>query len=501
MARKRSSGGRKAHRQAGRPFAAPRRRDLVARRPGCAAAAARTGRSRRVEGVLAPAAARSGRRRRRLGRRPRGVLAAARGAAADPDWRSCSCSTSRRSTRARSRRCSRACTTAARRAGDRGHARRAGPRLRDPAERPDGDRRRPSAPEPAPERPHAVHSRSTSSCARSPSTRRTARSAWSSRARRPTAPGIREIKAAGRHHLRAGPETAKYDGMPRAAIATGMVDLVLSPARDRAPSSSRSRATPTCARAPRSARRRRARRRASEHLERIFALLRAASGVDFRHYKRPTIQRRLQRRMVLHRLDERRTTTCSYLEENPAEVAALYQDILIHVTRFFRDPESFEALATHVFPHAHRRAARDDEPIRIWVPAARPARRPTRSRSRCSSTSATRADACRSRSSPPTSARRRSSTRAAASTRRASPPTSRPSGCGASSRKVDGGYRDQQGGARPVRLRAAGPDARPAVLQARPDRLPQRADLPGRRRCSSKLMSRLPLRAEADAAS
>ena len=76
---------------------------------------------------------------------------------------------------------------------------------------------------------------------------------------------------------------------------------------------------------------------------------RPVSGVDFRHYKLPTIKRRLFRRMALHRI----TDVGDYvqlLESNANEARSLYQDLLIHVTRFFREPDSFVGLASHVFP-------------------------------------------------------------------------------------------------------------------------------------------------------
>jgi two-component system CheB/CheR fusion protein len=102
-----------------------------------------------------------------------------------------------------------------------------------------------------------------------------------------------------------------------------------------------------------------------EQLQRVFNLLRASSGVDFRQYKLPTIERRLHRRMVLHRI----TKVESYLrrlQEDAGEVEALYQDLLIHVTRFFREPDSFRALAEHILPQIVARKDRDD-PIRVWV--------------------------------------------------------------------------------------------------------------------------------------
>src|SRR5262249_25211446 len=103
-----------------------------------------------------------------------------------------------------------------------------------------------------------------------------------------------------------------------------------------------------------------------QHLEEVFALLRSATGVDFRRYKRPTIQRRLHRRMVLHKLD-RVEAYLKFLRETPGEVNALYQDILIHVTRFFRDPESFATIATQIIPGIID-LLREEQPLRVWVP-------------------------------------------------------------------------------------------------------------------------------------
>jgi two-component system CheB/CheR fusion protein len=176
------------------------------------------------------------------------------------------------------------------------------------------------------------------------------------------ATGVREIKERGGITFAQKPETAKYDGMPRAAIATGMIDMVLSPAeialkltevathpyiRELVPPSGEELSI------------------RDDQLRRIFDILRPASGIDFKHYKLPTIKRRLLRRMALHRL----TDVQQYirlLEEAPAEVRSLYQDLLIHVTRFFREPESFKALAQHVFAKLIE-DRRDDQPIRAWV--------------------------------------------------------------------------------------------------------------------------------------
>ena len=100
-------------------------------------------------------------------------------------------------------------------------------------------------------------------------------------------------------------------------------------------------------------------------LGRIFELLRGADGVDFSHYKRPTLRRRLQRRMLMRRV-ERLSDYVAYLEEHPDEVVKLAADLLIHVTRFFRDAEAFDFLAAEVLP-ALRARLEKDEVFRIWV--------------------------------------------------------------------------------------------------------------------------------------
>src|SRR5205807_7739255 len=101
-------------------------------------------------------------------------------------------------------------------------------------------------------------------------------------------------------------------------------------------------------------------------LNRIFHLLRSVTGNDFTHYKRPTIRRRVHRRMVLH-AHEKLGDYSAYLQENPAEVRALADVLLICVTSFFREPEYFEALATMVFPEILKGRSPEDS-IRVWVP-------------------------------------------------------------------------------------------------------------------------------------
>jgi two-component system, chemotaxis family, CheB/CheR fusion protein len=175
--------------------------------------------------------------------------------------------------------------------------------------------------------------------------------------------GLTAIKAAGGWTFAQRADTAKYDSMPNAAIATGNVDFVLSPeqigvelvnfSRDRRWVSPQSLEAIDGASAP------------PATLETIFALLRSTTGVDFSHYKPKTIARRIHRRMLLCKL-EQLGDYAAYLAANPTEVRALYEEILIHVTSFFRDPEAFELLKTQVFPTiAQHKSA--ELPIRIWV--------------------------------------------------------------------------------------------------------------------------------------
>jgi two-component system CheB/CheR fusion protein len=176
--------------------------------------------------------------------------------------------------------------------------------------------------------------------------------------------GLREIRGVGGITIAQEPETARHGGMPRAAIASGAVDLVLSPPRiaDELQRIGRHPyVRPVVSRRPGDDL-----VILQDQLQRIFAMLRAVSGVDFTHYKPPTIRRRLQRRMVLHKLDSV-DVYIKYMRENPEEVLRLYQDLLIHVTRFFRDPDSFKALAAEVFTKIVP-ARRGSAPIRIWLP-------------------------------------------------------------------------------------------------------------------------------------
>src|SRR5262249_33113720 len=176
--------------------------------------------------------------------------------------------------------------------------------------------------------------------------------------------GVRDINALGGFTFAQTPDTARDDGLPRAASAPRLVDLLRSPSQIALalrppPRTPLQRAEHDLVTPP-------TRSGVLEsQYDAVLGMLRAATGVDFTRYKPTTIQRRLQRRMVLHKLDSLGDYV-KYVQENPTELQALYQDILIHVTRFFREPASFEALKKTVLPVALENRG-DDQPIRIWV--------------------------------------------------------------------------------------------------------------------------------------
>jgi two-component system, chemotaxis family, CheB/CheR fusion protein len=178
--------------------------------------------------------------------------------------------------------------------------------------------------------------------------------------------GLAAIKAAGGITFAQDPRSAEVSKMPQNAIATGCVDFVLAPAGiaqelikiSRHPYVMRPLAAISEGGDGGSSN--------LEALSQIFALLRRTMGVDFSHYKQGTIRRRIMRRMVLHNL-EQIDDYVQYLQGHATEVEDLYHDILINVTSFFREPDTFNALRETVFPSIVP-AKSSDSPIRIWIP-------------------------------------------------------------------------------------------------------------------------------------
>jgi two-component system CheB/CheR fusion protein len=178
--------------------------------------------------------------------------------------------------------------------------------------------------------------------------------------------GLEAVKAEGGITFAQTPKSAKYDSMPRSAIATGCVDFILSPeeiAKELASISRHPYVVPAATAEPDAEET--AQPAGKNGFNRILAVLRRATGVDFSLYKANTLHRRIRRRMILNKLDELEEYA-RYLRENAAEVENLYQDILINVTSFFRNPEAFEVLKEKIFPRLIEKRT-PDEPLRIWT--------------------------------------------------------------------------------------------------------------------------------------
>jgi two-component system, chemotaxis family, CheB/CheR fusion protein len=178
--------------------------------------------------------------------------------------------------------------------------------------------------------------------------------------------GAKAVKEAGGLVLVQDPREATHEGMPRAVIGSGVADLVLPireiAARLGALKIQKDRLVPLIPPAAEPA----IDERNEAALKRIFELVRARTGHDFSRYKRATILRRLVRRMQLnHCADLDRYL--GFMRENPEEILSLFDDLLITVTTFFRDPASWEALRTHVVvPLVENNE--QNQPLRIWVP-------------------------------------------------------------------------------------------------------------------------------------
>jgi two-component system, chemotaxis family, CheB/CheR fusion protein len=158
--------------------------------------------------------------------------------------------------------------------------------------------------------------------------------------------------------------SAKYDSMPASAIAAGCVDLVLPP-EGIAKELARIARHPYVLNAgielePIGETR-------EAQMAQLFEILRRNTRVDFSEYKPPTIGRRVARRMALHKI-EKLVDYIALLRRQRNEVMALYQDLLINVTSFFRDSEAFEALKTVVYPELVKLREKNSTPLRIWVP-------------------------------------------------------------------------------------------------------------------------------------
>ncbi|MCB0182147.1 MAG: hypothetical protein KDI62_28235, partial [Anaerolineae bacterium] len=174
--------------------------------------------------------------------------------------------------------------------------------------------------------------------------------------------GLKAVKERAGITMAQSTTDADYDGMPKSAIRTGLVDLVGtagelaekllsykdSKAKIHIPEEEE--ALPEGD---------------SEALTRIFAQLRAKTGHDFTHYKRSTILRRIGRRLQVNQISTM-TEYLAYLRQNPDEVQALFKDFLISVTNFFRDPDAFAALEKQTISEIFQHKGSKNQ-IRVWV--------------------------------------------------------------------------------------------------------------------------------------
>lgn len=185
--------------------------------------------------------------------------------------------------------------------------------------------------------------------------------------------GLSSVKEKGGITLAQLPEDAEYDGMPRAAIETGAVDMVL-PAAEMPErlmhlwANARNIAIPEPAdvsgpaKPPVDANQKQA---AEDALRDVITVLRQRTGHDFRHYKRATVLRRIERRMQVNAVSDLPSYR-DFLHANAGETPALLKDMLIGVTNFFRDRESFDALERDIIPQLFAGKGPKDQ-VRAWV--------------------------------------------------------------------------------------------------------------------------------------
>ncbi len=173
--------------------------------------------------------------------------------------------------------------------------------------------------------------------------------------------GVRAIKEHG--GLTLAQTDAEYDSMMRSALATGLVDVMVSAHDMPGKLTDYFRHLSAVAhKRPASAL-----RDIADRLPQIYVLLRGRTGHDFAGYKDTTLVRRIQRRMQVLQI-EKISDFVERLRKEPRELDLLFQDLLIGVTSFFRDAETFGRIKTDVIPHLLE-GKRPDDTIRIWVPA------------------------------------------------------------------------------------------------------------------------------------
>ena len=170
--------------------------------------------------------------------------------------------------------------------------------------------------------------------------------------------GIRAIKAGGGITIVQSEDTARYNGMPHAAIETGHVDLIVDPVNIGKELQVAIKYPNLVPKVPPES-------ETPKDIDRILQMIAERTGVNFTEYKLATINRRVGRRMALHKIRSL-GDYLNYIKQVPKELDLLFKDILISVTSFFRDPEAFQALKRSL-PHILKAKKKGDN-IRIWVP-------------------------------------------------------------------------------------------------------------------------------------
>lgn len=173
--------------------------------------------------------------------------------------------------------------------------------------------------------------------------------------------GLKEVKDKLGTVMVQDPDTTEYNSMPLSAISTNLVDFIAPPEELPAkligfvkhlikPLNQKPAAAD----------------KNSIELQEIFALIRNQTGHDFSLYKENTLHRRIERRMSVLQID-RASSYVSYLQQNPQEVDLLFNELLIGVTNFFREPEAFEFLKENAIPNLLKNRMKE-QILRIWIP-------------------------------------------------------------------------------------------------------------------------------------
>ena len=174
--------------------------------------------------------------------------------------------------------------------------------------------------------------------------------------------GLRAIKEKGGSVFVQSPDSAKFDGMPHSAIDAGLADVVSAVQELPANINAYIHHAPLFIKPNMLDE-----DQAKSSIEKVMLILRSQTGHDFSLYKKTTVYRRIERRIGLHHMDNI-AAYVRFLRENPQEVEILFNELLIGVTNFFRDPSAWEILKTEALPNLLANRA-PEQTLRAWVPA------------------------------------------------------------------------------------------------------------------------------------